>query len=243
MKQILITGTTNGIGKTLLNCLINSGYQCSVINRRPTAERLPIAKEYICDLANLNAVQTLCTQLQQESYFGLINNAGSGKPMKLEELDADTIYHELQLNLVTPLLLIQALLPQMRLNNIGRIINVSSVAATMHIPLLMTYSASKAGLNSLTHSIAKYLKGTNITINAIAPGGINTKSSIHGRKEISRLLGLSTQKYQQNMIDCMGRKTLIAAEELFPFIKTILDDHQGVFNGQRINLAGLLNIY
>jgi 3-oxoacyl-[acyl-carrier protein] reductase len=243
MKKILITGTTQGIGRVILDSLLDAGYICSVVNKYPSASQSKIENEYICDLSNLNEIKALSEKLKRESYFALINNAGAGQPILPEELTAEMIYHELQLNFVAPFLLIQALLPNMKANNVGRIINISSVAATMHVPLLMSYSASKAGLNSLTHSMAKYLKGTNITLNAIAPGAINTESAVVGRKKISSLLGLPIEKYQKNMINAVGREHLIEAEELCPFIKAILDDKHGILNGQRINLSGLLTVY
>lgn len=241
-KRILITGTSSGIGKALLYHLSNCGYACDVVNRVQTPYQ-GIYHAYRCDLSNREAVDQLCEQLVTQTYFGLINNAGWGEPTPFESLHSKCIQQELQLNLITPLMLMKAVVPGMRQCGVGRIINISSIAATQPVSWLMAYGAGKAGLHALTQSVASYLLGCNITVNTLALGGINTKRAVQGRKKISRLSGQKQSDYQAQMIHRMGTKCLLEPDALLGIVHSIFDDQVGAINGQRFNICGLLAMH
>ena len=106
----------------------------------------------------------------------LVNNAAMARPTRFPELSADEWRETLEVNLTAPFLFTKAVLPTMRAQNYGRIINVSSSAGRMVSTLGGAhYTASKAGLLGLTRATAKELGKFGITVNAICPGMIDTE--------------------------------------------------------------------
>jgi NAD(P)-dependent dehydrogenase (short-subunit alcohol dehydrogenase family) len=106
----------------------------------------------------------------------LVNNAAMARPTRFPELSADEWRETLEVNLTAPFVFTKAVLPAMRAQNYGRIINVSSSAGRMVSTLGGAhYTASKAGLLGLTRAAAKELGKFGITVNAICPGMIDTE--------------------------------------------------------------------
>jgi len=104
----------------------------------------------------------------------LVANAGTGVRADLDEVDVAAWDHVMAVNLRAPFLLAQAVVPHMREQRYGRIVLLSSVAAFLGGILSPQYTASKAGLIGLAHSLAATLAPHGITVNAIAPGLIMT---------------------------------------------------------------------
>ncbi|MFD7078241.1 SDR family NAD(P)-dependent oxidoreductase [Nocardioides sp. NPDC059952] len=102
----------------------------------------------------------------------LVNNAGINGNQELHELDPDTARRVLEVNLIAPMFLTQALAP--RLRDGGRVINVSTGYTRVAAPTHLTYAASKAGINNLTRSLAVPLAARGVTVNAVLPGVIET---------------------------------------------------------------------
>jgi NAD(P)-dependent dehydrogenase (short-subunit alcohol dehydrogenase family) len=106
----------------------------------------------------------------------LVNNAASARSTRFADLSADEWREALEVNLTAPFLLTQAVLPAMKAQQYGRIINISSSAGRMVSTLGGAhYTASKAGLLGLTRAAAKELGKFGITVNAICPGMIDTE--------------------------------------------------------------------
>jgi 3-oxoacyl-[acyl-carrier protein] reductase len=106
----------------------------------------------------------------------LINNAALARSTRFESLDADEWRHALEVNLTAPFLLIKAVLPLMKQQEYGRIVNVSSTAGRMVSTLGGAhYTTSKTGLLGLTRAAAKELGRYGITVNAVCPGMIDTE--------------------------------------------------------------------
>jgi 3-oxoacyl-[acyl-carrier protein] reductase len=190
---ILVTGSSRGIGAGAVCGLAHAGANIIGIHfNRNRDAALEIAKEVtkhgarpvllqanFCH-APLAAAETLAKdfldqveQLTGERKFDvLVNNAGIGRPQALGSITEDTVNEVINTNLTTPIFLIQALTPHIKAG--GRIINVSSVATRVALSDYSAYSASKSGLNALTLTLAPTLAARNITINAIAPGYIET---------------------------------------------------------------------
>lgn len=243
--KALITGASKGIGFSILKRLINNGLKCTVILRNP--ESIQNNPEYSnvnvlkCNLDNRNDLNQILKTISQESYSVLINNAGGGVPCKFEDIEIEQIDYEYNLNFISPMFLIKAVLPKMRENSYGRIINISSISSKRGTPYLFYYSAAKAGINSLTQSLAKYLANTGITINSICPGGVETEMSVEGRKLISQLSNMSPHEYQNNMMKNMGIGRLIYPDEVASLVSFLLESSS--ITGQSINICGSLEVY
>ncbi|EGD40571.1 SDR family NAD(P)-dependent oxidoreductase [Nocardioides sp. WG-D5] len=109
---------------------------------------------------------------EEDGFDILVNNAGINGNQELHELDPDTARRVLEVNLIAPMFLTQALAPRLREG--GRVVNVSTGYTRVAAPTHLTYAASKAGINNLTRSLAAPLAARGVTVNAVLPGVIET---------------------------------------------------------------------
>ena len=237
--NIILTGGSTGIGVEILKKISkNKKDNILVLSRSMGEINLPNVKWISVDLSKEKELNKIRQEIINFKCDILINNAGSGKVSDLEDLDFESMNSECILNLIAPITLTSLVASNMKKNNFGRIINISSISGVRGTPYLFTYSATKAGLINFTQSSAEYFKGYNITVNAICPGGINTKMSIDGRKEISTLLNLESTQYQKNMLLKMGKSNLIQSSEVADLVEFLINS--SAINGQYINICGLM---
>lgn len=237
--NIILTGGSTGIGYEILKRLsTNEKNNILVLSRTIGNINLPNIKWIQIDLSNKTELDKVSTTILDFNCDILINNAGAGKVSDLETLDIEDMSKETVLNLITPMKLASLVSNNMKKNNYGRIINISSISGVKGTPYLFTYSATKAGLINFTQSSSEYFKGYDITVNTICPGGVDTKMSVDGRKEISVLLNLEPEQYQKNMLQKMGRKNLIQTAEVTNVVEFLINTPS--INGQCINICGLM---
>ena len=106
----------------------------------------------------------------------LVNNAGIYGPKgSIDEINSEEWVRAITINLIAPFYVLHHILPHMKKNGYGKIVNVSGGGATLPLPMISAYAASKAGLVRLTETIAEELRSTGIDINSIAPGALNTR--------------------------------------------------------------------
>jgi len=182
----VVTGAGRGIGHAIAVRLAKEGARVASVSRtesnaqKTAAEinslRADAAKAYAVDVADQAAVQKAATQIFED--FGrvdiLINNAGvtrDGLSMRMSMDDWDTV---LNTNLKGAFNFTQAVMRPMIKQRSGRIINISSIAGLTGNAGQANYSASKAGLIGLTKTLARELASRGITVNAVAPGLIET---------------------------------------------------------------------
>ena len=185
-KVALITGAGRGIGRAIAVALAKEGAQV-IINYNGSEKKALEVKQLIeeqggkavtcqCDVSDFTACEKMIRDVVAE--FGhldiLVNNAGitrDGLIMKMKEEDFDAV---LNINLKGTFNTIRHSARQMLKQRSGKIINISSVSGILGNPGQANYAASKAGIIGLTKAVAKELGSRGITVNAVAPGFIDT---------------------------------------------------------------------
>jgi len=129
-----------------------------------------------CDLSDLDALPALVRALRADfgPIYGLVNNAGLGTPGVLGIMQDRDIEQLVRFNTLAPILLTKYVLRSMMMERSGRIINIASVVALTGYSGLSVYGATKASLVGFTRALAREVGELNITVNAIAPGFIDT---------------------------------------------------------------------
>ena len=185
-KVAIVTGSGKGIGEGIALCFAEEGAKVVVNDlNEPDARRTvdTIKNEggqavaVVGNVASRDVAQKMADVAVKE--FGtvdiLVNNAGIARPQPLDEIRQEDWDELIAVNLTSAFMATQAVLPFMRKQQWGRIINISSVAAQTGGVVGPHYAASKAGLIGLTHSYASLLAKEGITANAIAPALIATE--------------------------------------------------------------------
>ncbi|MFJ9618135.1 3-oxoacyl-ACP reductase family protein [Streptomyces noursei] len=201
----LVTGGSRGIGRAIAVKLAEEGCDIALNYRSATAEAEQVAEQiaklgrkvelFQGDIADPEVPHTVVSGVR--SSFGridvLVNNAGITRDELLVNQGFADIEDVLRTNLVGPMLTVRAAAPAMLRQRYGRIVNLSSSAASKPGRGQSNYAAAKGGLESFTKAMAVELASRNILVNAVAPGVINTDMTdtirAHGEDEImSRLL-------------------------------------------------------
>lgn len=184
MRNVLVTGGSKGLGLAIASRLAECGYRVVALARSETQE-LRARIERIAtgellfrafDLANTGAIGEMVGKLRREigPLYGLVNNAGSGTAGLLSMMRDPDIEALVRLNTLAPMLLTKYVVRTMMSERAGRIVNISSVVATSGYKALSAYSATKAALEGFTRSLAREVGELGITVNAVAPGFVDT---------------------------------------------------------------------
>ncbi len=179
--NVMVTGATRGIGRATVAAVLERGGRVIGIARDPEAlgalERLypNRFRGVAAHLENVDQLQAVADRAVEAfgELHGLVNCAGIARYEPVGSIRAESIDIQLQVNLVAPLVLSQAVAGHMRPHG-GSIVNVSSTLSERVAPFTAVYAASKAALNTLTKSLALELAPHGIRVNAVLPGGVDT---------------------------------------------------------------------
>jgi 3-oxoacyl-[acyl-carrier protein] reductase len=180
-KILLITGASSGVGLSLARYLSDRYEVVAVARRRERMQEAlgnrPQVTIRQSDLSQPAEVEQLVDWLK--SQFGhvpyVINNAGVNIRGAIDALNHDQVTRSMTVNTLAPLAILRALLPGMKTNNFGRVINITSGAPLNCFPEFGAYSASKGALNALTVTCAKECAALNIRVNLMSPGPVRTE--------------------------------------------------------------------
>lgn len=179
-RRALVTGASSGVGEAVARQLVAAGASVVIAARR--ADRLEALAGEIGAIARPADVATpaACVELVEaavEALGGLdilINNAGAHHRGDFAEQSTEHLAMMVDVNLRAPVVLSRTALEPLRAAERASIVNVGSVAGRMPVPGSATYSATKAGLRTLTHALAEECRGTNIGVSVVSPGPIAT---------------------------------------------------------------------
>lgn len=175
-KVVLITGASSGIGKAIGEYLFHKGFTIYGTGRNPEKITNSLFPLLALDVRNTESIKAAVEKVIALSgrLDVVINNAGVGITGPIEEIPAAEIQNHFDTNLFGPIEVIKAVLPQMRTQKAGLIINITSIAGYMGLPYRGIYSASKGALEILSESLRMEVKPFGIEITTVAPGDFAT---------------------------------------------------------------------
>ncbi|CAX27248.1 MAG: SDR family oxidoreductase [Methylorubrum extorquens] len=182
-RLVVVTGASRGLGLAMAETLAADGFRVVALARRPS-EALEAAQVAApgriafvpADLGEIDALQALTQRIRAEHgpVYGLVNNAALGTPGLLTTMPASKIAELVHLNTLAPMVLTKYLARGMMTASAGRIVNVSSIIAFTGYNALSVYAATKASMIGFTKSLAREVGRLGVTVNAVAPGFIET---------------------------------------------------------------------
>jgi 3-oxoacyl-[acyl-carrier protein] reductase len=184
VRNVLVSGASRGLGLAIAQRLARDGYAVQAVARAPSeplaaliADSRGAVRFHACDLADLGALPELVRTVRRETgpLWGLVNNAGLGTSGLLANLTPTQIEALVRLNTVSPIMLTKFVGRSMMAQGEGRIVSISSIVASTGFNGLSVYAATKASLIGFTKSLARELGRVGVTVNAVAPGFIDTE--------------------------------------------------------------------
>jgi len=175
-KVVLITGGSSGIGKSIGEFLHQKGFVVYGTSRNPENVLNSVFPLVALDVRNVESIQNAVSKIIETSgrLDIVINNAGVGITGPLEEIPTQEIRNNFETNFFGPIEVMKTVLPQMRKQNSGLIINITSIAGYMGLPYRSVYSASKGALELITEALRMEVKSFGIEITNVAPGDFAT---------------------------------------------------------------------
>jgi 3-oxoacyl-[acyl-carrier protein] reductase len=188
MDNVVVTGASRGIGLAIAERLALDGFNVVAVARHDTnalsaataklAESGPGALTFCPqDLSDVARIPTFVRDLRARfgPIYGLVNNAGLGVAGLLATMPDADVEALIRVNTLSPILLSKYVVRGMTAQGRGRVINISSIVASTGFNALSVYAATKASLIGFTKSLAREVGRVGITVNAIAPGFIDTE--------------------------------------------------------------------
>jgi 3-oxoacyl-[acyl-carrier protein] reductase len=181
-RNILVSGGSRGVGLAIATKLAGEGYRVFALARKESEELKAAMAAHLSlhfvpyDLAETNGIADLLRAFKAEHgpLYGLVNNAGLGTSGLLSNMHNSDIERLVRLNTIAPIVLSKYAVRAMMTAGEGRIVNISSIIASTGYSGLSVYAATKSSLLGFTRSLAREVGGMNITVNAVAPGFMNT---------------------------------------------------------------------
>lgn len=228
MKNVLITGSSSGIGKIAAEKLKAEGYNVFQTGRK----KLDIENYLSIDLSDPKNVNKLYNYVKEN--FGeidvLINNAGEYLYSPIDKMKLDETIKIFNSNFISHYYLTSLVVPYMKQKKFGRIVNIASISGVVGEANASLYSATKSAYFGFSKSLALELAEYNITINSISPGWVETPLTNAALNEQEKM----------ETLDVIPQKRFVEPVEIANLIKYLISDSAKGITGQNINLcAGL----
>ncbi len=226
-KVVLITGASSGIGKSIAKYLHEKGMTVYGTSRKPKADETLGFKMLALDVTDVDSIQKAIQVIvvNHGKLDVLINNAGMGITGSIEDTPTNEMRKVFDTNFFGAIDVMKAVLPQMRKQKSGLIINTTSIAGYMGLPFRGMYSASKGALELITEAIRMEVKNFGIEVTNVAPGDFATNIATGRYHTPVFEESAYKEKYKENLalmnahVDS-GKPPKIMAEAVYKVITT-----------------------
>jgi 3-oxoacyl-[acyl-carrier protein] reductase len=236
-RTVIVTGGSRGIGLGIVRQLAGAGFQAIAVARQPTEALAQAQREAAgrdgkihfrpCDLSDISGIAGFVRDLHDEfrGFYGLVNNAGLGTSGVLATMHEAQIERLVRLNVLSPIVLTKYVVRAMMTTGGSRIVNIGSIVADTGYSGLSAYSATKAALAGFTRSLARELGPLGITVNAVAPGFVDTDMTQElnpgQRAQIARRSALKRMPETQDIAAAVGFLMSEAARNITGTVMTV----------------------
>lgn len=236
-RNVLVTGAGSGVGRAIAEAFAREGAQVIVHDLRSEAREVAeqIKGSFLqADLSDAQAVRRLAQEAL--ALHGrvdiLVNNAGFQHIAPVDEFPEETWAAMLQVMLTAPFQLIKYLLPAMREQKWGRIINIASIHGMVASPFKSAYISAKHGLLGLTKTVALEAAAYNVTVNAICPAYVRTPLVERQIADQARTRGIAPDEViEKVMLEPAAIKRLIEPSEVAAFALFLASEQASAITG------------
>ena len=237
-KTILVTGASRGIGLAIAVELASKGYDLVLVSRQSEQALIEVAKaceklgsrcySRLVDVGNIQEVEQLFKEIENQfgGLYGVINNAGISHIGLLADMTDEEWNTIIQTNLSSVFYTSRKAIPYMVHEKQGRIINISSIWGNIGASCEVAYSATKGGINSFTKALAKELAPSNVLVNALALGVVNTSMNT-----------CFSEEEMKEIVDEIPMGRMAKASEVAQIVSSLLEGYT-YMTGQVITVDG-----
>ncbi len=245
-KRVLITAGAAGIGLAIAKCFQAQGDQVFICDISQTAldeavQENPNIKGIVANVGDAAEVAGFVEAAVREmgGVDVLVNNAGIGGPRALVEDVSYTDWEEtIRVNLSGMFYCIKNVVPLMKAQRSGCIINISTGSTRTGLPSRMPYVVSKAGVNGLTHTLAREVGPFNIRCNAILPGAVQGARGDRVIAGVAADKGMSLEEAKAECLQYVSMRTDIDPSEIGEFACFLASDNARHVTGQFVGVCG-----
>lgn len=240
-KVAIVTGASKGIGASIARYFADEGAKVIVNYASSKADADRVVKDITDNGGTAISVQGDVSKVSDviklfkdtKNAFGkldiLVNNAGIYHPAPIEAFTEDSFHQQFNVNVLGSLLCIREAVKLFG-NTGGNIINISSGASTMPLPMMSVYSATKAALDAITVSLSKEFGGKNIRINSLLPGGVQTEGT--------KTAGITGSDVEKNIIANTPLGRIGQPDDIAKVAVFLASGESEWINGEKITASG-----
>ncbi|MEM7538415.1 MAG: SDR family oxidoreductase [Chloroflexota bacterium] len=245
-QRVLITAGARGIGRATAEAFLTNGAHVHIcdINADALAEcqaTLPAITTTVADVSNPDQVDRFIAEgiAQMGGVDVLVNNAGiSGPAGPLEDVEVDAWQQTLDVNINSQFYTCRRVIPHLKAQRSGSIVNISSTAGLFGYPMRSPYAVSKWAVVGLTKTLAMELGEYNIRVNAICPGSINNPRMEHVFAIESEATGRPVDQIRTGYQKAVSLQTFIEPEEIANMVLFICSPLGVKISGQALSVDG-----
>uniref|UniRef100_A0AAU2VCN4 SDR family NAD(P)-dependent oxidoreductase n=1 Tax=Streptomyces sp. NBC_00003 TaxID=2903608 RepID=A0AAU2VCN4_9ACTN len=252
----LVTGATSGIGLEITKCLAQDGVKVFICSRQPesvtrTVKELRTAGLDVdgqaCDVTSPDEIDALVRACVQR--YGpidvLVNNAGRSGGGGTDQIEDTLWYDVINANLNSVFLVTKRVLTLGGMRDVpaGRIINIASTGGKQGVVHAAPYSASKHGVVGLTKALGLELARTNITVNAVCPGFVETPMAGRVREHYAQIWDVTEQDAHDRITARVPIGRYVEPREVAAMVRYLVSEDAGAVTAQALNVCGGLGNY